>query len=240
MRPKFVIFACFKIVHLKQVEIHGSRLPDEPSQTIDFVLLCLSVNTQQAYSGMEWRPHSPGWQTELLIDVSLHCTHTFHSSRSKPRILLVCGHCSVKLPLDACLRLQLDCMHSFPPGGVADSLGVEGSRLNGKEEALTVCLGLHWARKAKFGGRGFLGNSYWWLGVSELSSNCSLLSLVYLMAAGAASSHPDVSGTCCPLSLLQYYLSYSLLGLCTIGKRCLRAVASFRVWPFHALLGILK
>lgn len=33
-----------------KVEIHGSRLPDEPSQTIDFVLLCLSVNTQQAYS----------------------------------------------------------------------------------------------------------------------------------------------------------------------------------------------
>lgn len=81
-----------------------------------------------------------------------------------------------------------------------------------------MCLGPQRARKAKFGGGGFLGNSYWWLGVSELSLKCYLLSLVYLMAAGAASSHHDLSGTCCPLSLLQYYLSYSLLGLCTIGK----------------------
>lgn len=48
-----------------------------------------------------------------------------HSSRSKPRIMLVCGHSPVKLPLGTHLRVQPDCMHSFPPGGVTGSIWEE-------------------------------------------------------------------------------------------------------------------
>ena len=123
-RPKFVIFACFKIVHSKQVEIHGSRLPDESSQTIDFVM-CLSSNT---HSSLLW--HRMETTCPRLADrTSDRCLSSVHPNRSfqqkQAQNLAGVGTLPGKLPLPIHLRLQPDCMHSCLPGGVADSLWEE-------------------------------------------------------------------------------------------------------------------
>lgn len=88
-------------------------------------MLRLSINT---HSSLLW----PGMETtfpRLADRTSDRCLSSLHPnlsfSRSKARILLVCGHCPEKLPLDSYLRLQPDYMHSFPPGGVAASLWEE-------------------------------------------------------------------------------------------------------------------
>lgn len=152
-------------------------MPDESSQTIDFVMLCPSVNT---HSSLLWH----GMETTFprLADRTSDsnvCIQTFHSSRSKPRILLVCGHCPAKLPLDIHLRLQPDCMHSFLPSRRSGRLPLGEGRLNGKEEALTVCLGLQSARKANYGGGSFLETVIGgWGALSSLPSTIFLLQCI--------------------------------------------------------------
>lgn len=159
--------------------------------------------------------------------------------------MLVCGHSPVKLPLATHLRVQPDCMHSFPPGGVTGSIWEETDWMARRRFwqhvrgswKVTKSNGEEWKRKAKYGDGGFPGKQLWggWESLG-FPSNCWLLpsvSLMVHMAAGAASNCPDFSGTCCLCTwttvvhylFYMYFLTHSLLGCAQLGS------AAWGMWP---------